>query len=58
MQKFEEFKRYLHSNFVELDHAIRAILLGLTAKAHVFLLGPPRNRQEPPGRECFAMLWI
>ena len=41
MQKFEEFKHYLHSNFVELDHAIRAILLGLTAKAHVFLLGPP-----------------
>ena len=41
MQRFEELKNYLHSNFVELDHAIRAILLGLTAKAHVFLLGPP-----------------
>src|SRR5437899_2691116 len=41
MHKFEELKNYLHSNFVELDHAIRAILLGLTAKAHVFLLGPP-----------------
>jgi len=41
MQQFEELKDYLHSNFVELDHAIRALLLGLTAKAHVFLLGPP-----------------
>jgi MoxR-like ATPase len=41
MQRFEELKNYLHSNFVELDHAIRALLLGLTAKAHVFLLGPP-----------------
>ncbi len=41
MQKFEELKNYLHSNFVELDQAIRALLLGLTAKAHVFLLGPP-----------------
>jgi MoxR-like ATPase len=41
MQRFEELKNYLHTNFVELDHAIRAILLGLTAKAHVFLLGPP-----------------
>ena len=41
MQRFEELKNYFHSNFVELDHAIRAILLGLTAKAHVFLLGPP-----------------
>ena len=41
MQSFEELKNYLHSNFVELDHAIRTLLLGLTAKAHVFLLGPP-----------------
>ena len=41
MQRFEELKHYLHSNFVELDHAIRALLLGLTAKTHVFLLGPP-----------------
>ena len=47
MQKFEEFKHYLHSNFVEPDHAIRAILLGLTAKAHVFLTWSSRNRQEP-----------
>jgi len=41
MQKLEELKRYLHSNFVELDHAVQAILLGLAARAHVFLLGPP-----------------
>ena len=41
MQRFEELKNYLHSNFVELDHAIRALLLGLTAKTHVFLLGAP-----------------
>ena len=50
MQRFEEFKNYLHSNFVELDHAIRALLLGLTAKTHVFLLGPPWNREESFGR--------
>ena len=41
MQQFEELKNYLQANFVELDNAIRALLLGLTAKAHVFLLGPP-----------------
>jgi MoxR-like ATPase len=41
MQRFEALKNYLHTNFVELDHAIHALLLGLTAKAHVFLLGPP-----------------
>jgi hypothetical protein len=45
MQKFEELKNYLHSNFVELDRAIRALLWGLTAKPTSFYLalrGPPR----------------
>ncbi len=41
MQKLEELKNYLNSNFVEMEHAIKAVLLGLTARAHVFLLGPP-----------------
>ena len=41
MQKLEELKNYLNSNFVEMEHAIRALFLGLTARAHVFLLGPP-----------------
>ena len=41
MQKLEELKTYLNSNFVEMEHAIKAVLLGLTARAHVFLLGPP-----------------
>ena len=50
MQRFEELKNYLHSNFVELDHAIRALLLGLTAKAHVFLLGPPGTAKSHLGR--------
>jgi hypothetical protein len=51
MQKLEELKNYLNSNFVELDHAIKAILLGLTAKAHVFLLPTrPNSRTSSASR--------
>ncbi len=41
MENLEDLKTYLKSNFVEMDHAIRAILMGLAARVHVFLLGPP-----------------
>lgn len=41
VEKFIEIENYLNSRFFERQDAVRGLLIGLLARQHVFLTGPP-----------------
>ena len=41
VEKFQQIEEYLNERFFERQEAIRGLLIGLLARQHIFLMGPP-----------------